>query len=321
MHHRSDSAQGPARASPSKELSPVRRFVCVAALAACSASPPSRAAAQVLIPHQMHHTSTFELHSVNDDVQLYEGDPQLLLRIEVRPERSLPPKVEFSNSNQVVVLRVLDLSLFEPAVLDSARLADNEALGIDEDPQAPAAVAQHWQVELAPAAATDFFLHCEGGKGQFDFTDLPVREVHLLADTTDVRVEFDRPNPAELRRFKLTAFGGRLDVRGFLNARARSVTFQVAGAQADIQLLGKTWDGESEIFFEGVPARLRMTLPKQIGLHVEGPSVTVARFDRDGMAVVGTALEDGDFAARSCRLRLYFSQAVPQMDVRWEDAD
>jgi hypothetical protein len=297
----------------------VRRLVLLTGLAAGLALSP-RAAADVIIPTQMHRTATFELHSVHDDVLLYSGDPQHLLNLQVRPTLSLNPKVDFSNSNQVIVLRVRDLSTFEPAELDSARLADNAELGIEEDPEAEAAVSQQWKIELAPAAATMFVLQCDGGKGLFDFTDMPVREVHLLADSTDVRIEWRRPNTgAPVERVKVTARYGKLDIRGMQNARARSATLQVDDSQCEVDLGGKPWDGEGELFFEGAPQRLRLTLSKRTGLHVEGPATTVAKFDRDGMTVSGNALEDADFASRPCRLRLYFSQSTPKMDVRWSD--
>jgi hypothetical protein len=303
-----------------RSLLHVRRIVALAAFA-CLAARPQVAGAQAVVPHQMHRTATFELHSILDDVQLYEGDPQFLFRIDVRPENSLLPKIDFSNNNQVVVLRVHDLAAFEPAVLDSARLADNLALGIEEDVTPRSAVSQGWKIELAPAAPTDFILRCEGGKSVFDFTDLPVEAVHLLADTAVVRVEFNRPNPAVLERFKLTARVCKVDIRGFANSRSRSTTLQLFESNCEVDLGGKLVPGDTEIFFEGAPTQLRVVIPRRAGVRVEGPAATVGQFDRDGMAVVGNGLQDGDFGTRPSRLHLYFSQPVSKLDVRWKDAD
>lgn len=296
-----------------------RIAVACAMIAIVTSGVPAVAKAQALIQHQMHRSATFEMHSVHDDVQLYEGEPQYLLRIDVRPERSLLPKVDFSNNNQVVVLRVRDLATFEPAERDSARLADDAALGIEEDPDEREAVSQDWKVELAPSSPVDFLLHAEGGKNLYDFTDIPVQSVHLLADTTDVRVEFNRPNLAALSRFKLTARVSRIDFSGFGNARARSTTLHVDETDCEIDLSGNYGDGIFELFFEGVPTKMRLTLPRGVAYHIEGPASTVGRFDRDGMSIVGSALEDSGYAERKTRLRLHFSRDIPKLEIRWKD--
>src|SRR5262245_46211656 len=44
---------------------------------------PLWAQGDVIVPNQMHKSLTFELHSVKDQVTLYEGDPQFLLRLDL----------------------------------------------------------------------------------------------------------------------------------------------------------------------------------------------------------------------------------------------
>ena len=289
-------------------------------LLAIALLPAARTAgAQALIPGQMHTSFVFELHSVQDDVLLYEGDPQFLLKADVRPANTLLPRIDFSNTNQAVVLRVRDLSLFEPAMVDSSEAAEIAALGIDPDQPLTPPVSQAWEVQLAPACSGDYVLTCEGGKSVFDFTDLPVHEVHLLADSTEVKVEFKRQNPVPLERFKLTARAGKLRISQFLNARPATVSLQLDDAACEIELTGKSFAGTAEIFFEGVPKQLKITLPRNAGVHVEGPAATVARFDHSGMTIAGAALESKDFAARPCHLRLYFARVIPRLDVQWGD--
>src|SRR5262249_40219834 len=122
-----------------------------------------------------------------------------------------------------------------------------------------------------------------------------------------------------LERFKITARTGKLELRSFLNARAKSTTLAIDDSECDLDLSGKPYDGTAEVFFEGVPKRLKLTVPRSAGLHVEGPSVLVARFDRDGMALAGTSLESSDWASRRCKLRLYFSRPIPKLDIQWTD--
>jgi len=289
-------------------------------LAAALAFAPTGAPAQtgIVIPNQMHKSLTFELHSVRDEVQLYEGDPQYLLQLEVLPERSMPPKTEFSIANQAALLRILDLFLFDEPP-DPEAQADPE-LGLEEQNERPP-VSQKWILKVLPSSPTDFVLQCDGGKALLDFTDLPVQSLHLLADSTEVKIEWNRPNLVPLDRLKITARSAELTFRNLLNSRPRVATLQIDQSKCDIDLTGQPCqgEGESDIFFEGVPSRLRLTVSKRIGLRLEGSFGAIARFDQSGMVRKEMALESADYSARKCRVWLHFSQAVPKLEVRWEE--
>lgn len=293
------------------------RSVLPLLLLGCCAVAPARG--QTIIANQMYKSLMFELRSVRDDVLLYVGDPQYVFQIEMRPHGSMAPKIDFQNAAQVATLRVRDLTLFEthepPPPEDEE---DPDAMPEEEKGKRPPD-SQGWDVQLMPSAATDFVLQCDGGKGVFDFTDIPAQEVYLQTDTTDVRIEFKRPNPVELRRFKLTAVAGRVELHHFLNARARSATVAVADASCDIDLTGKPWPGEGEIFFEGTPRSMRITVPAGIGLQLDGPAATVSRFDRQNMQRVESSLVSAGYDGQACRLHLYFAQPVPKLEVRWQE--
>ena len=137
------------------------------------------------IPNQVMQSFTFELHSVDDDIDLYIGDPQSLFLMYVRPQGSLRPNLEFSNTAQVGLLRVRDLSLFEePPLPEDLSEEDAELM---EEPE-KRVVAQEWRMELAPSAPALVVLHCVRGKARYDFTGIDVREAYLQADTAQVRV-------------------------------------------------------------------------------------------------------------------------------------
>jgi len=266
------------------------------------------------IPNQVMQSFTFELHSVDDDIDLYIGNPQSLFLMYVRPQASLLPHLEFSNTAQVGLLRVRDLSLFEePPMPDD--LSEEEA-ELWEEPEARV-VAQEWRMELTPSAPALVVLRCVHGKARYDFTGIDVREAYLLADTAQVRVDFDRPNRVVLERFKVTSNSGSLRVRRFLNSRARSTSIAVPNARCELELTGETTPGYFEIFVEGVPEKLKLTLLRHMALHVEGPSPNVLRFDRKDLERVGTGLQSPGYAASPCRISLHFSHAIPKLEIEW----
>jgi hypothetical protein len=284
----------------------------VAAVFAMSVS----ARADTLVPNQMHKSLTFELHSIKDDVQMYEGDPQYLLQFETRPYLSVPPKIEFSVANQVATLRVRDLGLFETPP-DPAEEEEDPDLRSDKPSRPP--VSQGWIIQLAPAGETEFVIQCDGGKGMFDFTDLPVKTLHMLADTTEVRIDWKRPNPVPLERLKITARSAEIEIHDLLNAGRGIVTLQLDDSESEVDLTGKPYKGEGEIFFEGVPKRLRLKITPEVALHLEGPMEILGRFERPNMVRNELALESADYAKKPSRLRLHFSQAVPKLEVHWEE--
>jgi hypothetical protein len=282
---------------------------------ALAAASPTAAQNLLVIPIQAHNTLSFELHSVKDDVQLYLGDTQNLLKLELRPYASFMPIVEFSNPRQEGRLQVRDLSLFDRP-LEPAPSDEDE---FEEEPETQAPDRQEWVLQLAPAAPTDFVMQCDGGKGDFDFTDLPVQSLHLLADSTRVKIRFGHPNATAIERLKLTVRYGTLDFHDILNARLQLATLQVDGSKCTLDFTGKPPGGTSEVFVEGVPKSLRVSVSRRIGLHVEGTVATVLQFDRDGMVRQEMALETADFATQPAQLRLHFSRAIPKLEVNWSD--
>jgi hypothetical protein len=265
------------------------------------------------IPNQALKSLTFELHSVDDDIDLYIGNPQSLFLMYVRPQGSLRPHLDFSNTAQIGVLRLRDLSLFEEPPLPEEELEDPI-----EEPQ-KREVAQEWRMELAPSAPASMVLRCQHGKARYDLTGMDVSEVYLQADTAQVRVDFDRPNRIVLDRFKVTASGGTFQLRRFLNARARRTTLSFSEGACELEFTGEPGPGASEVFIEGVAEELKISLRRDLALSVDGPSQCVLRFDRDDLIRAGTALQTPDFAAQASRISLHFSQPIPRLEVEWLD--
>lgn len=293
---------------------------CAAALSFLALGPglslPAAAQNILVIPTQAHNTLTFELHSVKDDVQLYVGDTQNLLKLELRPYGAFMPQVEFSNPRQEGILRVIDLSLLERPPED-VEPADGEPEDEAKPQQAPE--SQQWVLQLAPSAPTDFVLQCDGGKGSFDFTDVPVRTLFLLADSTAVQLRFGRRNPQPIERFKLTVRAGSVDFHDLLNARLKLATLQLDDSRCKLDFAGDPVPGTSEIFVEGVPQSLELSVSRQIGVHVEGTVSTVLQFDREGMVRQEMALESSNYAQQPCQVRLHFARAIPKLEVHWRD--
>src|SRR5262245_54127315 len=94
----------------------MRPIVVLAAL--MSAAWASRGAAQqTVIPTLQHETLDFELKSLRDKVTLYLGDPQELVRMNVRPQRTVKPRIEVTSQSEAVV-RIIDSVLYDKRSTD-----------------------------------------------------------------------------------------------------------------------------------------------------------------------------------------------------------
>jgi hypothetical protein len=311
--------RGPQRRRPFSALDrgAKRRFLRSTIWFAAAMTLPSLgwSEAKVLIPNQQHDKLTFELHTIADKVTFYIGDPQEFLALTAKPG-SIPPRVDFTNTARVAVLRILDQTLFEDTHAPGSEFIDGE--WEEENAAQPQPEKQNIELKLSPASPATFVLRVEQGEGVFDFTDLQVEDVYLLGDSTHIEVEFARPNLILCERFKLTMIGGEMEFLGLLNAKAKRVTLQIPRTEARVAITGKPFAGTSEIFFEGTPQSLSILVSKKVGLQVSGLSVNVVQFNRKGMKRVGSSLVSEDYDDRECKVHLHFARPVPNLEVDWD---
>lgn len=270
---------------------------------------------QFVLPYQTLESLRVELHSLRDEVTLYAGNPQQLLELHTRPEGVYP---------HILLTPGLDptLRIRDRALVDAPSVSDS-AFAQEEGWYAPAQLvatpkAEKWQVMLSPPGPTQFLLRCERGTGNFDFSDLPVREVQLIGVDAALQVEFRRRNSILLERCRLVADGGSLEVRQLLNARPHVVTVQIPRAVCDVQITGKPFEGESSVYFEGVPEKLHLTLSRQAGVHIEGPTELLAMLEGEHLQRDGQAIASRDFASAPCKVRLHFKDPVPAVNLEWD---
>lgn len=286
--------------------------VVVALCAGVSLARP--AFAQYVIPTQTLQSLRVELHSLRDDVTLYLGEPKNFLEVQTRPE-GVYPNIQLSQG-QNATLRIRDLALLDvPVPFDSALVAEGL---FPAEPTISVPEAERWEVQLSPPVAPDFLLRCERGSGLFDFTDLPVKEIQTIGVDAKLQLEFRRRNRVPLERCRLIADGGSLKLVEFLNARPQSVSLNVRGARCDIEITGKPFEGSAEMYFEGSPEELRLTISRDIGLHVEGGESVLEGFEAKHMQRHGTAMESAGYAEASCRMYLHFADAPPELQVEWD---
>ncbi|MFQ5599553.1 MAG: ATP-binding protein [Candidatus Krumholzibacteriia bacterium] len=256
--------------------------------------PPAGA---IVLPREQYESLRVELHSVRDKVLLYHGDPQELLNLRIRPQTLVPPQVGLSQTLQATKLRILD-----PFVAGDVSASN----------------AESWEIRLSPVAPASFMFRCEGGSGKFDLTDMLVKELYLQGDETEFRVEFERPNPVRLHKLEVTTRGGRLILHQLLNANPELVVLQCPGTACELEVLGRPFEGEAEVYVTGELASMRITLPRWIGVRLLGPGAALARFDSEHLERHEVALVSRGYDKRTCRLRLHFSHAVRELSVHWE---
>ncbi len=269
----------------------------------------SQVAAQISIPTKAHETLRLELQSLRDNITLFKGDPQLLLTMNVRPDR-FRPRVEYTSQAQAV-LRIRDLYVF-----DHPQWSDMTAAERDEEEDDP--VPEEWEIRLSPAGPTDFALLCERGEGTFDFTDLEVRRVDIRAEGTKVDIDFSSQNPIELESFSARVPAGSFQFHHMINARAKEIKLNVPGSKCQFEVTGKEFEGESMVYIEGVPAEMQMLVSHKVGVRVTGPAVTIARFEAPHMTREGEDMVSQGYAAAKCRIQLTFAVEIPKLNVEWE---
>jgi hypothetical protein len=289
-----------------------RASAVIAGTVALLLAPGARA--QTIFANRMLESLTLELHSVRDRVHLYIGDPQELLRLQTHPGTGVP-RVELGPGPHPT-MQIRDLVLFEPPPPPETVYEHGEE--VVEEAKPPVPEAQTWDVRIAPGAPTEFILRCEGGSGDFDMTDLQVKRLYVRGDSTDLRVEFTRPNRVELEQCQLTAEGGKLAVEGALNARPKHLTIQCRDTDCDVRITGKPFVGEAEIFFEGTPKSLRIAVSRQIGVRLEGPASTIGRFDAENIERRQSTLYTRGYDDQRCKVLLHFAEPMPKLKAVWE---
>ncbi len=88
--------------------------------------------------------------------------------------------------------------------------------------------------------------------------------------------------------------------------------------ECDVQITGKPFEGSAEIYFTGVPDGMRFEVSRKIGVRIEGPPNTVARFDHDGMERRGLALYSTNYEGQSCKVLLHFAEDIHDIEVDWD---
>lgn len=269
----------------------------------------SRGFAQISLPSKAHETLSFEIVSLRDNITLYQGDPQQLLHMNVRPDR-FRPRVEYT-SQAAAILRIRDLYIFDHP--DYASMTPAER---DEEEHGP--FPEEWEIRLYPSGPTSFAMQCERGEAALDFTDFEVQRVDLRADETKVDVEFNGQNSILLESFAAHVPAGSLRFHHVLHARAKEITLSVPNSVCLFEITGEPFDGESAVSFQGVPSKLELLVSRKVGVRVTGPAATTAHFEAPHMARDGEDLVSQGYESAKCRIRLTFFEAIPELVVDWD---
>ena len=289
----------------------MRRAAACAVLAVLA---PAAARAQYVIPYKTLQSLRVELHSLRDDVTLYIGNPQQLLELKTHPE-DVYPHIELG-PGQYPTLRIRDQVLLDVPAPPDSEFADEEPLPAATTGAMPE--AHRWEVLLSPPAPTEFLLRCERGSGNFDFSDLPVKEVQLIGVSAALTVDWHRRNLVPLERCRLVADGGSLEVRALLNGLPRVVTVQCPLADVDFQVTGKPFDGTLEIFFEGAAAAMRLLLSDKIGVQVTGPPPLLQQLVGERLQPRDASVATSHYDDSKCKVRLFIADAPRSLEIAWE---
>ena len=261
--------------------------------------------AQIVLPTRQHDTLNVELRSLRDDVTLYMGDPQELLLMDVDPKLTILPRVTYSGAANATLL-IHDQQWSEARATGSGASNVKDAYG------------QRWEVRLSPSGPTTFSVQCTQGKSSFDFTDFQVQKIDLAADGSTLDVGFKSQNSMVLESCSIRADGGSLRFHGLINAHAKEIALFVPGAECEIELTGKAFDGESAITLQGLPKSLQLVVSRKVGVRISGPAATTAQFAAAHMVQDGDVLVSRDYDKAKCRMLLTIAEEIPKLTVKWD---
>ncbi|MFQ5599304.1 MAG: hypothetical protein ACE5G2_01980 [Candidatus Krumholzibacteriia bacterium] len=250
---------------------------------------------QELVPQPRCDFLVVELHSVRDEVTLYPGplqDPPYVYR-----GWTPAPRVELSKGGTLATLHIWDRSLLA------------EGSRVDSDT---------WEIELMPAAPAAFVIRCDRGQGNFDLSGMRVQNLSLFGSSSELRVDFAQPNPVRLESFSATIHEGKLTLRSFLNANPGFVTLRIPKTRTQIEFTGTPFQGEAEILLHDASGSLSITLPRALGVRLDGPPEVLARFDAEHLVPGEPGLASRGYESAACRVHLRFMDDVGDLKVRWE---
>src|SRR5262249_44102535 len=190
------------------------------------------APAQQLVRQPHAERLQIELHSLQDHVDVTPGN------------LNDPPYVYRSWSDFPYV------ALYESNVISRLVILDRTLRG-DERPY-----ADDWPIELMPAMPVAFDLQLDSGRGKFDFTGMSVRDLDVIATSSDLSFDIRSPNRVHLEEAHLTVQAGDLQFHHLLNANAHRFRLDLPRTNSRIELTGQPPAGETLIDFEARPGSL-----------------------------------------------------------------
>lgn len=125
-----------------------------------------------------------------------------------------------------------------------------------------------WKTSLSTAYEWDINLDIGFAESRIDLSGLPLENFSLDIGASEMRVEFDRPNPIILRRFTVNAGAGEIELIGLGYSNFERFNFDGGAGEFYIDFTGMT-DGWHRASIEAGVGELRIHLPEDFPVRID----------------------------------------------------
>lgn len=158
-------------------------------------------------------------------------------------------------------------------------------------------------LKLARTTPMDMVVRLDVASGNLELGGMSLRRVSVRSSASEVRLNFDEPNQAEMEALELDVSAASLTASRLANAGAKRIRVGARAAGAELHLTGE-WTRDLEIDLDITLGVVAVHVPADVGVQLEArrifASVEAAGLTRSGDMYVSA---NWDSAPRKVRIR------------------
>lgn len=137
-----------------------------------------------------------------------------------------------------------------------------------------------WKIRLTDAVPISFDISLGLGKGEFDFTNLHVKDLKISAGASSVWMTFEKPNKSVIEDLTIESGLSKFSAEGLCNANFNHMKFE-GGVGTYVLDFGGKLTKEVDVDIDVGLGSLRVRIPREIGARIIYEESWIAHIDLD----------------------------------------